>query len=334
MVAIPSIGRSAESQMAAPDPKLMADAEQGDTAAQMKLGFEYAAPGPLLDETRAFYWFHKAAKQGDADAQVILGLFLLTGHGSSQDSNLAQRFFRQAAEQGNDFGRELLLPPSFVYAPDDGQDEIALKRNAQEAYWKLVQADIVTQNDMHGSHLFEDDATFKEYSEAAQNGSAAAQFNLGLAYRYGHGCPESRAESIKWFKKAAENGDPHAELALASLYKVGKDLPQDNAEAFRWARKAAEQGIVAAQATLGEMYFERGKSEPTQSSSWLSCNIFKCSDLQEAYAWMSVAATAGPSDDAAAERDKIGQLLAADALVQAQKLATKYLAKYGQDKSK
>ena len=42
----------------------------------------------------------EAAKQGDAEAQFLLGLYYYKGHGGSVDMAKAVRWFRKAAEQG------------------------------------------------------------------------------------------------------------------------------------------------------------------------------------------------------------------------------------------
>ena len=42
--------------------------------------------------------------------------------------------------------------------------------------------------------------------DAAQNGNADAQLELGLVYEYGIGILQDEAEAVKWYKKACENG--------------------------------------------------------------------------------------------------------------------------------
>ena len=72
-------------------------AEQGDAKAQYLLGTLYL--GQKLYET-AFKWFHKAAEQGDINAQSKLGCFYLTGQGVLEDKNKALEWFSKAAEKG------------------------------------------------------------------------------------------------------------------------------------------------------------------------------------------------------------------------------------------
>jgi TPR repeat protein len=46
-------------------------------------------------------WYRKAAEQGDADAQTIVALMYVNGHGVSQDYAQALIWYRKAADQGN-----------------------------------------------------------------------------------------------------------------------------------------------------------------------------------------------------------------------------------------
>ena len=56
---------------------LRASAEAGDTDTQVLLGtMYYIGDGVPQDDAEASVWFHKAAEQGDADAQLTIGLIV------------------------------------------------------------------------------------------------------------------------------------------------------------------------------------------------------------------------------------------------------------------
>ena len=93
-----------------------------------------------------------------------------------------------------------------------------------------------------------------DISNAAKQGDAEAQNNLGLMYVKGSGVPQNYAEAAKWFRKAAEQGFAPAQYNLGIIYQVGKGVPQNDAEAVKWYLKAAEQGHADAQNNLGLMY--------------------------------------------------------------------------------
>ena len=77
-------------------------AEQGNALAQLGLGVMYAnGQGVPQDDAQAVVWYRKAAEQGDADAQTIVALMYVNGHGVSQDYAQALIWYRKAADQGN-----------------------------------------------------------------------------------------------------------------------------------------------------------------------------------------------------------------------------------------
>lgn len=73
-------------------------AEQGDAIAQICLGLIYAnGIGVTKNDTEAVRWFRLAADQGAADAQYILGVMYEDGTGVTQNAAEAVRFYRLAA---------------------------------------------------------------------------------------------------------------------------------------------------------------------------------------------------------------------------------------------
>ena len=56
----------------------------------------------------AVKWFHKAAQQGHATAQLQLGLAYKNGYGVPQNKDEAIKWLRKAAEQGHKYAIEWL----------------------------------------------------------------------------------------------------------------------------------------------------------------------------------------------------------------------------------
>ena len=52
------------------------------------------------------------------------------------------------------------------------------------------------------------------YQKAAEQGSASAQFNLGVAYYCGEGVTRDLKTAAEWYQKAAEQGDAIAQFNL------------------------------------------------------------------------------------------------------------------------
>ena len=88
----------------------------------------------------------------------------------------------------------------------------------------------------------------------ADQGNAAARFNLAMLYDNGRGVPQDHAAAVKWYRAAAEQGHAGAQNNLAAMYRNGQGVPQDVAEAVKWYRRAADQGSAMAQNNLGGMY--------------------------------------------------------------------------------
>ena len=55
---------------------------------------------------------------------------------------------------------------------------------------------------------------FKETFQAAEQGFAAAQYNLGLMYANGQGVHQDDAQAVRWYRKAAEQGYAKAQYNL------------------------------------------------------------------------------------------------------------------------
>ncbi len=74
-------------------------AEQGNADAQVTLGIMYQfGLGVPQDDAEAVRWYRLAAEQGDAGAQAKLGLMYGSGRGVPQDDAEAVRWYRLAAE--------------------------------------------------------------------------------------------------------------------------------------------------------------------------------------------------------------------------------------------
>lgn len=62
--------------------------------------------------------------------------------------------------------------------------------------------------------------SYDELIQAAEQGNADAQANLGWMYFYGKGVNKSYVEAIKWYRKAAEHGYIGASICVERIKKV------------------------------------------------------------------------------------------------------------------
>ena len=147
----------------------------------------------------------------------------------------------------------------------------------------------------------------RKFREAAEQGHANAQYNLGIMYDGGQGVPQSYAESIKWYRLAAEQGFASAQFNMGVMYDNGLGVPQNYAEAVKWYRLAAEQGRSDAQLNLGYMYSE-GQGVPQNGVI--------------GYVWASLAAAQG-NEMARENRDISVKQLTPEQLARGQEIAAR-----------
>ena len=94
-----------------------------------------------------------------------------------------------------------------------------------------------------GRGVAQDDAeAMKWYRLAAEQGNAAAQFNLGVMYERAGACAQDYAEAVKWYRLAAEQGYRRGAVQPRRHVRRRPGVAQDYAEAVKWYRLAAEQG--------------------------------------------------------------------------------------------
>ena len=153
-------------------------AEKGSSKAQYNLALSYAKGlGVPIDDTRAVYWWRKAAIQGNQHAQYDFGMLHCLGrYGIEKDYEKAIYWFRKSAEQGHAKAQYML-----------GQANVegfgTEKDYKQAAYW---------------------------FRKSAEQGNTDAQFKLGLLYLTGWGVEKDYRQGGYWIKKSADQGNEGA----------------------------------------------------------------------------------------------------------------------------
>jgi uncharacterized protein len=82
----------------------------------------------------------------------------------------------------------------------------------------------------------------KEWRPLAEDGSAAAQLNIGLLYLDGHGVPQDYNEAAMWLRRSAEQDNTEAQHELGALYGSGKGVKRDYVQAYKWMNICAAKG--------------------------------------------------------------------------------------------
>lgn len=87
-------------------------ADQGDVFAQNELAYMYAAgKGTSRNYAKSLSWYKKAAEHGLASAQYNLGLMYLHGLGTAPNKALAKSWFQKSAAHGFEPARIALNKP-------------------------------------------------------------------------------------------------------------------------------------------------------------------------------------------------------------------------------
>jgi TPR repeat protein len=171
----------------------------------------------------AFKILRPLAKNGDSEAQKMLGIMYDYGHGVKADSEKALVWYLRSAEQGH---------PAVQY----------------QVGAKYFRGDGVRQD-------YQEAAKWWEMS--ANGGQVDAQFNLGLMYFRGLSISANDKKAAELFSLAANQGHGHGQYSLAVMYAFGRGVKKDYTIALDWFRKSAEQGIGQAQFNLG-VFYENG----------------------------------------------------------------------------
>lgn len=168
-------------------------------AAFMKLA-EGDTRGSAKDDQDAVAWYSKAAEQGDAHGQYILGLMYFDGRGVPQDDRQAQAWYRKAAEQGY-ASAQVNLGLMHVSGRGGAKDDV------QAVVWLRKAADQANPYGQHG---------------------------LGLMYMVGRGVPKDSELAYFWFLLSSAQGYKEAMVKRDLLER--SLTPQQRAKAKDYAK--------------------------------------------------------------------------------------------------
>lgn len=100
----------------------------GDMNAQHELGMAYrdGVDGATIDLKEAANWFEKSAQKGHQYAQFDFGEALYKGAGIEKNGLESARYFRRAADQGNELALKS-LPPALQLAVQSSPETIQSK---------------------------------------------------------------------------------------------------------------------------------------------------------------------------------------------------------------
>jgi uncharacterized protein len=167
-------------------------AEQGDAVAQLKLGIIFSR-GKVgsPDHVAALGWFTKAAEQGQVEAQFELGRIYRDGLGTRADGDAAVYWLQRAAEKNTPHALNAL--GELYLGHQNVPQDFAVART-----WFL---------------------------RGAQAGNSPSMYNLGVIYALGQGVVQDEIEALKWLELAADTGiGEHRDRALRARSRLAERL--------------------------------------------------------------------------------------------------------------
>lgn len=161
-----------------------------------------------------------------------------------------------SADEKADLLKKILPQSDSSLSPDEQfqklrEDASAGDAEAQNGLGTLFYTGHAISRDASGKILDYDlESAAAWFYRAAEQGHAAAQFNLGLMYAEGQGVPKDSTKAVELFTQAAEQGNVDAQNNLGVMYFVGEGVTRNVEKAKTWFEKAAAQGNEDAKSNL------------------------------------------------------------------------------------
>lgn len=241
--------------------ELIALANNGDVYAMDTLGAAYefgedkeviGVLGIEKDFEEAVKWYRKAAEQGNDDAKTNLGWCYYCGFGVSENVQKAEELLLDAANEDNNLA---MLRLGHIRT-DEGNVPRAIDWYKKAAEHGRSYANVcIGEIYRNGNGVKQNYAKAYDYfKKAANDGEKDAQNYLGLMFLQGEHVKENDEKAVAYFQQAAEQELPVAQYNLGNCYYNGWGTSKDNGSAKFWMKKAAENGYEAATEFLNENF--------------------------------------------------------------------------------
>ncbi|KGK43062.1 hypothetical protein LH51_02885 [Nitrincola sp. A-D6] len=181
------------------------------------------------------------AREGNLDANNLLGQMYENGWGVEADEEEAARLYRIGANQGHmDSITNLRALQNKAFAVELNQQlplAEAGNSEAQNRVGEMLEFGQGIERDKHEAFIW--------YQRAADQGEVSAWHNLGRSYNFGTGVDQDFEIAEEWYRKAADRGYTQALFFLGTLYATdhgNDDSYSSDIIAYAWLHNAAELG--------------------------------------------------------------------------------------------
>lgn len=210
-----------------------------------------------VNKEKAFFWYKKAALQGEREAQFQYARKHQLGEGTHIDIKEAENWYEIAAKQEHPEAQ-------FCYGKLCA-DRGTIEGKKEAFYWYQRAGELGHDEASRSADAMEfelDRIRLGKLREQAEQGNADAQFDCGEMYRQGKGTEINFSESIYWYEKAALQNHLLAAAQCSIMYKAGEGTAVDDEKSLYWCEKAATQSNEPfTQYLCGSMYDSRSESE-------------------------------------------------------------------------
>ena len=166
------------------------------------------------------------AREGNPDANNLLGQMYENGWGVEADEEEAARLYRIGANQGH-------------------LDSVTSLRGLQNKAFAVE---------------------YSQLLPLAEAGNSEAQNRVGEMLEFGQGVDRDKQSAFEWYQRAADQGEVSAWHNLGRSYNFGTGVEQDFEAAEDWYRQAADRGYTQSLFFLGTLYATDHGSDTSYNS--------------------------------------------------------------------
>ncbi len=189
----------------------------------------------LQNYKEAFFWYNKAASEGDIEAQNKLGHMYASGKGTDPDLDNAIVWYEKAAKAGN---ADAQFQLANIYFLNFELTETAIKWYSQASNQGIAEASFQLARIFYNESNNQKAAVF--FEKAAEQGNTYSAYKIGKMNYTGDGIKKDLQKAIRYFKKAAELGDSNASKRLGDIYLKEITELRNYKEAVYWYEKSME----------------------------------------------------------------------------------------------
>ena len=193
-------------------------AKQNYDIAQLNLAMYYNQLANNDSLKQAFFWYSKAAKNGNIAAINNLGNMYYFGQSVKHNYKKAASLYTKAAKKGDmlaQYNLSMMYFSGEYYKKDGEMAYYWLKKSSINGY-KVAQLKLANFYRQGNNIVVEKD--FKKalywYFKAAQQKYPPAQYYVGYCYFYGYGIKKDLKKAAFWMNLSKENGYNNAKLFM------------------------------------------------------------------------------------------------------------------------